>query len=310
MRLKIVDARRRMVLASRLQCKTCNGKFEYEVGVNTIKRFRLVAIASMMWFVAANVAVPRAAGQAQEGPSPGHTVDVDQGKHLFQANCSTCHGVDASGGEGPNLRGVPQSLGDTAVQGIIRRGLPGTAMPGSSTLSGDQVGDIVGYLRTLDASKGTDVVTGDATKGKALYESNGCSTCHMIDGQGGSIGPELTRIGAMRGPSDLKERLQDPGANLPIVSEGGAFGARWTQDLMYRAVEKDGHVVEGMRVGEDSFTIVLKDAGGKFHGLRKPDLRSLEKEPGKSFMPSFKDTLSAGQMDDLVAYLMTLKGAR
>jgi len=61
---------------------------------------------------------------------------------------------------------------------------------------------------------------------------------------------------------------------------------------------------------EDSFTIVLKDAAGKLHGLSKPDLRSLEKEPGKSLMPSFTDTLSAAQMDDLVAYLATLKGAQ
>ena len=79
---------------------------------------------------------------------------------------------------------------------------------------------------------------------------------------------------------------------------------------MFRAVEKDGHEVEGIRVGEDSFTIVLRDAGGKFHGLWKPSLRSLEKEPGKSFMPSFKGTLSDAQMDDVVAYLMTLKSAQ
>jgi cytochrome c oxidase cbb3-type subunit III len=63
-------------------------------------------------------------------------------------------------------------------------------------------------------------------------------------------------------------------------------------------------------MGEDSFTIVLKDASGKFHGFRKPDLLSLEKEPGKSFMPSFKGTLSDAQLDDLVAYLMSLKSAQ
>jgi len=78
---------------------------------------------------------------------------------------------------------------------------------------------------------------------------------------------------------------------------------------MFRAAEKDGRVIEGMRVGEDSFSIVLKDAEGKLHGLWKPDLRSLEKEPGKSFMPSFKDALSEAQLDDVVAYLMTLKGS-
>lgn len=131
----------------------------------------------------------------------------------------------------------------------------------------------------------------------------------MIAGQGGSIGPELSRIGAMRGATNLKARLLNPGKDLPQVGDG-PFGNRWTQYLMFRAVDKDGSVVEGVRVGEDSFTIVLKDATGRFHGFWKPDLRSLEKEPGKSFMPSFKDTLSASQMDDLVAYLMTLNGAQ
>jgi putative heme-binding domain-containing protein len=183
-------------------------------------------------------------------------------------------------------------------------------MPGSSTLSDNQAANIVAYLRTLDSTPTSGQATGDPKKGEAVYNSSGCSACHMIAGQGGSIGPELTRVGASRGATNLKARLQDPGANLPQVGDGGAFGSKWAQLLMFRAVEKDGHVIEGMRVGEDSFTIVLKDAGGKFHGLWKPDLRSLEKEPGKSFMPSFKDTLSAEQQNDLVAYLMTLKSAQ
>ena len=59
---------------------------------------------------------------------------------------------------------------------------------------------------------------------------------------------------------------------------------------------------------EDSFTIELKDATGRFHSFRKLDLEKLEKLPGKSVMPSFKDTLSSTQLDDLVAYLASLKG--
>jgi len=180
-------------------------------------------------------------------------------------------------------------------------------MPGSSTLSQREEANIVAYLRNLDSTAAVEKVAGDPSKGQALYNSGGCPACHMIAGQGGSIGPDLTRIGAMRGGTNLKARLEDPGANLPKVGEG-PFGNRWTQYLMYRAVEQDGRVVEGMRVGEDSFTIVLKDASGKFHGLWKPDLRSLEKEPGKSFMPRFKDTFSPEQFDDMVAYLVSLKG--
>jgi putative heme-binding domain-containing protein len=179
-------------------------------------------------------------------------------------------------------------------------------MPGSSNLSEREAATIVAYLGKLGSTTNSGKAAGDPQKGEALYNSSGCSACHMIAGQGGGIGPDLTRIGAMRGATNLKDRLQDPGANLAKVGDG-PFGSRWMQYLMYRAIEKDGRVVEGVRVGEDSFTIVLKDANGKFHGFWKPALRSLEKEPGKSFMPSFKDTLSAAQLDDLVAYLVSLK---
>ena len=77
---------------------------------------------------------------------------------------------------------------------------------------------------------------------------------------------------------------------------------------MFRAVDKDGNTIEGMRVGENSFVIVLQDINGKFHALWKPDLRSLEQVPGGSLMPSFKEKLTPAQMNDVVAYLMTLKG--
>jgi len=246
-------------------------------------------------------------GVSQASGSPQVPVDTAESKRLFEQNCSACHGVDAGGEVGPDLHGVLARLGDAGVQDIIRRGIPGTAMPGSSTLSEREEVEIVAYLRNLDSTTTSEKVAGDPDTGRALYNSSGCPDCHMIAGQGGSIGPDLTRIGAMRGGTNLKARLEDPGANLPKVGEG-PFGNRWTQYLMFRVVEQDGRVVEGMRVGEDSFTIVLKDASGKFHGFWKPDLRSLEKEPGKSFMPSFKNTLSPAQLDDVVAYLVSLKG--
>jgi len=228
------------------------------------------------------------------------------GKTLFEQNCSTCHGIDAGGEEGPDLHGVPGSLGDAAVENIIRRGIRGTAMPGFFEFKDQDAADIVAFLHTYDADT-TGPVNGDAKSGVALYQASGCSNCHMIRGQGGNIGPELSRIGDMRGPVNLKNRLIDPGANLP-QNGTGFYSSKWTMYLMFRAVDKHGTTLEGMRSGENSFVIVLQDSNGKLHALWKPDLRSLQQLPGVSLMPSFKETLTAAQMDDLVAYLMTLKG--
>lgn len=274
-------------------------------------RLATILLAGLCTLFLAYVPAAIAQGFAPSSQAkPVHVAaDSARGKTLFEQNCSTCHGIDASGEDGPDLHGVPSSLGDVAVENIIHSGIRGTAMPGFFDLSAKDAADIIAFLRSFDVATTAGPVSGDPKAGEALFQSSGCSACHMIDGQGGSVGPELTRIGAMRGPTSLRGRLIDPGANLP-QNGTGFYGSKWTEYLMFRAVEKDGHVVQGMRVGENSFVIVLKDVTGKFHSLWKPDLRSLVSEPGKSLMPSFKNTLTPAQMDDLVAYLMTLKGAQ
>jgi len=272
---------------------------------------RFAALLAACVFISISPFARSAAAQAPPATPPAKLgpLDPEAGKALFQQNCVNCHGLDATGEEGPNLHGVPAALGDAAVANIIRRGIPGTGMPSSYTITEQDAANIVAWIRSLDSAPAPPAV-GDAKKGEAVYASAGCSACHMIEGVGGNIGPDLSRIGVQRGPANLKARLLDPAANLPKPVGGFVSGGGVTQYLMFRAVEKDGRSTEGMRVGEDSFSIILKDAQGKLHGFRKPDLLKLEKEPGKSFMPSFKDTLSAAQMDDLIAYLSTLKAAQ
>lgn len=113
----------------------------------------------------------------------------------------------------------------------------------------------------------------------------------------------------MRAPRGLRLAIVSPGEELP--TEGNVLDrGRFTQYLMFRAVPKSGEPIDGMRVTEDTFSITLKDSAGEFHSFKKLDLKSLEKEPGKSFMPSFKGVLSDTEIDDLVAYLASLKGTK
>lgn len=251
-----------------------------------------------------------ATARRQQSDRPSPVGNADKGRGVFLNNCAVCHGVDATGGEGPNIQQTPAILGEAAVRNIIMRGVPGTEMPSFfMMLNASDVSNIISYLHQLAGAATAGKVTGDPMEGEALFKSSGCSSCHMIDGQGGDLGPDLSRIGSMRGPSYLIKKLSDPGAVLPTTGAEGDRG-KWTRYLVFRAVTKTGQVVQGMRVGEDSFTIILIDAKGNFHRLYKPDLQSLAKQPGKSLMPSYKENLSLSKLNDLVAYLSTLKGSQ
>lgn len=274
--------------------------------MSTIRPLCVAVLAFFALALPASAQIPRDNTPVVAKTSPS---DLAAGKVLYESSCSNCHGLDGGGSNGPNLQGAPQRLGDAEVGTIIRFGIPGTGMNGFGSLSLDEAGQIVGYLRTLGKIADTEVAKGDPAEGKAIYESSGCATCHIISGEGGGVGPELTRVGAMRGAGYLRTALLTPGTDLP--KEGGVMErGRFTQFLFVHVVTKDGHSYDGTRVYEDSFTIEIKDAAGKFHGFKKLDLAKFEKLPGHSVMPSFKGALSDTQLDNLVAYLASLKGAR
>jgi putative heme-binding domain-containing protein len=268
------------------------------------------------WFLAATFVAaalmgstaPAAPGARQESPA-AKPADQSPGKDLFEQRCSTCHGLDAGGAMGPNIQGIPFRLGADVVKSTIKNGMGGGGMPAfAGQLDDTQIQQIIDYLLTL-TRKDAGTVTGDAAKGKEIYASSGCSSCHIIEGEGSDAGPELTDVGKLRGPSYLRNALLYPGTDLPqarvFLETGGLLDY-----LFIHVVTKDGHAFDGTRVAEDSFRIVIKDASGKFLSFQKADLRELKKEPGKSLMPSFRPKLSDPQVNDLVAYLASLKGAQ
>lgn len=236
----------------------------------------------------------------EKDPLAGVTpVDVAEGKRLFQNNCAPCHGIDGSGGAGPALTRpkLSRAPDNAALVELILGGIPDRGMPPSWHLRPDGPKVVAAYVRSLGQIQETPV-SGNAAHGRAVYQKSGCSGCHIVTGDGAGIGPELTDIGARRTAAVIRKVVSEPASALPQ-----GF-------VILKVRPKEGPEVSGVRVNEDSFTVQLKDAAGKFHSFRKLDVLNIEKETGKTFMPAYGSSLSSTDLEDLVAYLAGLRGAQ
>jgi cytochrome c oxidase cbb3-type subunit III len=243
------------------------------------------------------VAAGWAAGQSPDPLSVATANDTAAGKRVFDSQCALCHGIGGSGGRGPALtRAKMRHAADgSELIDLIVGGLNGTGMPAFWFLGERPVFQVAAYVRSLSANPQPATIAGNAAHGKLLYAAKGCAGCHVVNGEGSAYGPELTEIGIQRSAAFLRESILDPGASVP------------EDFVVVRATRRDGSAVTGVRLNEDSFTVQLRDSAGRFHSFRKQDLTYLQKDFGKSPMPSYRATLSDPELDDLVAYLANLK---
>ena len=186
-------------------------------------------------------------------------------------------------------------------------GVPGTAMAAAWQLSDPEVPMVAAFVRSL-GRRTAEAGAGDAARGRAIYDGKGgCAACHIVSGKGRGLGPELTDVGARRGPAHLRQSLLEPAADFPLRGvpyEPAAYSAY----RLLRVVPSTGAPVVGFAVNEDTFTLQLRDASGALHSLRKADLARVEKDASATLMPSYKTLLTAGEVQDLVAFLASLRG--
>lgn len=257
------------------------------------------AAAALVVLLAAEHAAAQTRPPTQRPARAALSNDAVEGRRVFDAQCAWCHGNEGDGGMGPNLRGRLRHASSLAsIAEIISNGIPGTDMPGfRSPLTERAIRQTAAYVQSLSRSTGARA-HGDAQHGAALYQSSGCGSCHIVDGAGGILGPELTTIGARRGAAYLRESLVKPAAAHP------------TGYLMVRAVPANGPEVRGIRISEDVFWVHIRDASGALHTLQKSELKDLVREPDASLMPSYETRLKEPELDDLVAYLSSLRGGK
>jgi cytochrome c oxidase cbb3-type subunit 3 len=250
--------------------------------------------------IVTSIAADMAADVDTKVKLPAGRADLAIGEKLFESQCSRCHGPKGVGGRGPVLTRAKLSHApdDKALVKVITDGIRGSEMPGAGAMSDHEVLQTAAYVRSLGKVPPA-VVPGDAAHGSEIYHGKGnCTACHAINGEGGIAGPDLAGIGGSRSAAYLRESLLEPGAAVP---EGY---------LLVTVAARNGPTVTGIRVNEDSFSIQLRDSAGRSYSFWKSDIEKLDKQKGKSPMPSYKGQLAEPELTDLVAYLASLKEAK
>jgi len=240
---------------------------------------------------------------------PSGPAAVEQGAKVYAVQCASCHGPAGEGAKGPTLAQpvLPRAQNDAELYKVIREGINGTEMP-RSRLERSEVGVVAAYVKSL-GSKPAEVVSGDPRRGAELYATKGqCFTCHAVGAMGGAFGPDLSDVGRKRSAAYLRRSLIEPNADIPQSYNAFRGDVSFPQNFLYvRAVTRDGASIDGVRVNEDTFSIQIREATGKVHSLFKSELKQLHKDHGKSPMPSYRDAFTAGELDDLVAYMVSLR---
>jgi putative heme-binding domain-containing protein len=223
---------------------------------------------------------------------------IQEGLAAFRANCAYCHGIDARGARGPDLTGVfAAGATEEGLFRLVRRGIPGTEMPPAGVfLQEPDTWKTLMYLRTLNVPASSAPPSGDAQNGAQIFQSR-CAICHRVNGRGGVLGPDLSRIGVARTRQALVRQIRGAVEDIRPGYEP------------VTVTTQEGRAVRGTRKNEDLFSVQIMDSAERLQGFVKSEVRNVTVEK-RSLMPAYGvEQLNERDLDDLLRYLGTLRGA-
>jgi len=129
---------------------------------------------------------------------------------------------------------------------------------------------------------------GDAAHGKQVF-ANTCAVCHVFNGQGGKVGPDLSGIGA-RDRSEILAEILDPNRSVEANYQ------LWT------VTTRDDEMFAGRMESETQTTIEILDTAGQKHVIQRKDIASLQSS-ATSIMPVGFEALPPDDLKALLAFL-------
>ena len=267
--------------------------------------------------LAATLALPFTAEVAvaqESNPLASRAEAAKAGEYEFRINCALCHGLGArGGGRGPDLTRAQKKHvhSDAEMFQVISAGIPGTAMPANGTngqgvgMTDEEIWQIVAYIRSVEVKPPAKSI-GNPDHGKELFFGDAnCSLCHMVNGKGGRLGPDLSAVGGSRTHDAIVESVRNPSRKLAwgLTEPTKEFAQEYETVTVVTA---EGKKIKGVALNEDNFTVQIMDADEQIHLLQKDKLQSFEKTR-ESMMPKYDRALLPDKsLEDIYTYLFSV----
>jgi ubiquinol-cytochrome c reductase cytochrome c subunit len=187
------------------------------------------AVLILLGLVVAGTAYAAVAPGRTAKAAPSATQDVVAGHQLFQANCASCHGLNAEGrASAPALVGVGAAAVDFQV-GTGRMPLevsePQAQAAPSVHFSAQEISQMAAYVASLGpgpsipSADQVDPTLGDPVKGGELFRTN-CAMCHNYAGSGGALtygkyAPSLSKTT----PQHIYEAMVTGPQSMPVFND-------------------------------------------------------------------------------------------
>lgn len=137
---------------------------------------------------------------------------------------------------------------------------------------------------------------GDPAKGRDLFIGKAiCSTCHRAGADGSLIGPDLTKVGAIRSGRDLLESMVYPSSTIAQGYDN------------YILTLADGDVITGFIADKSPEAVILKDATGASRRLTMSDIKEMRRGETSVMPQGLDQILTQDELQDLLAYLQSLR---
>jgi cytochrome c oxidase cbb3-type subunit 3 len=222
---------------------------------------------------------------------------TERGRKQFAQSCGFCHGVDATGGRGPDLVRSPLVAHDQngdLIGEVLRGGRPDKGMP-ALPLAPEQISDIAAFLhdRALEALHSSGVpsaypaeklLTGSSEAGKAFFEgAGGCKNCH-------TSAADLAAGARKYSSIEFESRMIYPGSK-PLTAV---------------VTLPSGEQIRGKAIHQDDFMIGVQGESGSYRSFARDKVKVEIHDPMEAHR-KLLDKLTQADMHNLFTYLYSLK---